>query len=140
MLELGGPDLHNSFHSEISACWAYRYQHLAGLFSDSKSRFKMETACSSQPSITGYGDSASTLSKHASAIRCYEKYRVTCNLPELSSISRGAFCCDEFFQKFAYYLTDVYKTKFEDPLTKGSALGYIGCILIHGETKLFKGI
>ena len=96
----------------------------------------LESKCS----ITGYGDSASTLSSHASAIRCYEKYRVTCNLPELSSISRGAFCCDEFFQKFAYYLTDVYKTKFGDPLTKGSALGYIGCILIHGETKLFKGI
>ena len=99
----------------------------------------MEVACSSQSSITGYGDSASTLASHSSAIKCYEKYRLTCNLPELASISREVFCTEEFFQKFAFYLTDVYKTKYVECLKLGTALSYIGCLLIHGETKLFKG-
>ena len=99
----------------------------------------MEVARSSQSSITGYGDSVSTLASQSSAVRCYEKYRLTCNLPELASISREAFCTETFFQKFAFYLTDVYRTQSQAPLKIGTALSYIGCLMIYGETKLFKG-
>ena len=99
----------------------------------------MEVMRSSQSSITGYGDSASTHASHASAIRCYDKYRLTCSLPELALISREVFCIEEFFQKFAFFLTDVYKTKYEEYLKIGTALSYIGCVLIYGETRLFKG-
>ena len=57
----------------------------------------------------------------------------------LMKITRDVFCCDTFFQKFAYYLTSVYRTKTKGLLMKGSVLSYIGCILIIGQTQLFKG-
>lgn len=94
----------------------------------------------SASSITGYGDSASTLQSQSSALSCYDKYRQTNGLPELNAISRDVFCSETFFQKFAFYLTDIYRTKHAKTLLKlGTSLSYIGCLMVIGETKLFKG-
>ena len=90
-------------------------------------------------SITGYGDSASTVASQSSALICYDKYRQTNGLPELNAISRDAFCTETFFQKFTFYLTDVYRTKTGKSLKLGTSLSYIGCLMIIGETRLFKG-
>ena len=89
--------------------------------------------------MTGYGDSAPTIASQASALKLYENYRVSASLPELNSIDRDVFYTDAFFQKLAFYLTDVYRTKSGTSLKMGTALGYIGCLMIIDETTLFKG-
>ena len=67
-------------------------------------------------------------------------HQTTNGLPELNAISRDVFCSETFFQKFAFYLTDVYRTKHAKTLLKlGTSLSYIGCLMVIGETKLFKG-
>ena len=86
--------------------------------------------------ITGDGDSASTLQTQESARQCFNAYAELNGMKPLMETSRETFCCESFFQKFAYFLTSVYKIKLtKAPLSKGTVLSYMGCILV-----LFKGI
>lgn len=88
--------------------------------------------------ITGDGESASTLQTQEAAKKCFNAYAALNGMEPLMKTSRDVFCCDTFFQKFAYYLTSVYRTKTNGLLMKGSVLSYIGCILTIGQTQLFK--
>lgn len=90
--------------------------------------------------ITGEGDSASTLDTQECAKKCFNKYAALNGMDSLMKTSREVFCCETFFQKFAYFLTSVYRVeKTNEPLMKGTVLGYIGCILVLGQNTLFKG-
>jgi hypothetical protein len=90
--------------------------------------------------ITGNGDSASTLKTQVSARNCFNGYAALNGMESLMNTARETFCDEAFFQKFAYYLTSVYKTTEDGFLRKSTALGYIGCILVIGQNTLFKGI
>ena len=95
----------------------------------------------SERMITGDGDSASTLQTQESARQCFNAYAALNGMKSLMETSRETFCCETFFQKFAYFLTSVYKAKLtKAPLSKGTVLGYMGCILVLGKNTLFKGI
>lgn len=96
------------------------------------------TAMSKQM-ITGDGDSSSTLSNQDSASKCYDLYAALNNLPPLRQTTREDFCQESFFQKFAYYMTSVYRTKQHAFLMCGTVLCYIGCIMIIGQNQLFRG-
>ena len=89
--------------------------------------------------ITGDGDSPSTLSNQESASKCYDLYASLNNLPPLRQTSRDDFCQESFFQKFAYYVTSIYKTKQQALLMRGTVLCYVGCIMIIGQNQLFRG-
>ena len=90
--------------------------------------------------ITGDGDSASTLKTQVSARNCFNGYAALNGMESLMNTARETFCDEAFFQKFAYYLTSVYRTNENGFLKKSTALGYIGCILVIGQNTLFKGI
>ena len=90
--------------------------------------------------ITGDGDSASTLKTQVSARNCFNGYAALNGMESLMNTARETFCDEAFFQKFAYYLTSVYRTNENGFLKKSTALGYIGCILVIGRNTLFKGI
>ena len=80
--------------------------------------------------ITGEGESVSTLQAQESACKCYEKYAESNGLQKLKETTRDDFCCEEFHQKFTYYLTSVYKIKNKGFLSRGTVLNYIGCIMV----------
>ena len=90
--------------------------------------------------ITGEGESVSTLQAQESACKCYEKYAESNGLQKLEENTRDDFCCEELHQKFAYYLTSVYKIKNKGFLSCGTVLNYIGYIMVIGQSQLFKGI
>ena len=89
--------------------------------------------------ITGNGDSASTLKNHDSARNCFDSYAALNGMESLMNTARDTFCNEAFFQKFAYFLTSVYKTREGGFLRKNTVLGYMGCILVIGQNTLFKG-
>lgn len=89
--------------------------------------------------ITGDGESASTLQAQESAKKCFNAYAVLNGMEPLLKTTRDVFCDVKFFQKFAFYLTSVYKTKMNTLLMRGTVLSYIGCILVIGQNTLFKG-
>lgn len=89
--------------------------------------------------ITGDGESASTLQAQESAKKCFNAYALANGMEPLLKTTRDVFCCETFFQKFAYYLTSVYRTRTNGLLMKGTVLSYIGCILMIGQNTLFKG-
>jgi hypothetical protein len=89
--------------------------------------------------ITGDGESASTLQAQGSAKKCFNAYAALNGMEPLLKTARDVFCDVKFLQKFAYYLTSVYKTKMNTSLMRGTVLSYIGCILIIGQNALFIG-
>ena len=89
--------------------------------------------------ITGAGDSASTLQTQESARNCFNAYAALNGMESLMNVARDTFCNEAFFQKFAYFLTSVYKTREGGFLRKNTVLGYMGCILVIGQNTLFKG-
>ena len=91
--------------------------------------------------ITGEGDSASTLQTQESVRTCFNAYAALNGMESLMETSRDTFCCENFCQKFPYFLTSVYSVKHtKAPLSKGTVLSYIGCILVLGKNTLFKSI
>ena len=89
--------------------------------------------------ITGDGESASTLPTQEAAKKCFNAYAAINKMQPLMSTTRDVFCDVKFFQKFAFYLTNVYKTNKNTLLRKGTAVSYTGCILVIGQNNLFKG-
>jgi hypothetical protein len=89
--------------------------------------------------ITGDGESASTVSSQESARKCFDAYASTNGLRKLSETSRDDFCSESFFQKFAYHLTSIHRTKQNTLLMRGTVLSYIGCIMIIGQNQMFRG-
>jgi hypothetical protein len=89
--------------------------------------------------ITGYGDFTSTVASQESARKCYDAYALANRVCKFSETKRDVICSRIFFQKFAYRLTSVYRTKQNTPLKCGSVIGYIGCIMSIGQTQMFRG-
>lgn len=68
------------------------------------------------------GDSASTRQAQDSARKCFNANASFNGMESLMQTSRATFRTETFFQKFAYYLTNTYKTKNETLLMNGKVL------------------
>lgn len=88
--------------------------------------------------ITGDGDSASTLKTQDSARNRSDAYAALNRMESLMNTARDTFYSETFFQKFAYFLTSVYKTKESSFLKKSIFLDYIGCTLVIGQNTYSK--